>query len=313
MSSILCIGGCSFIGSNWINHRMARNGSYSVMVNLDKVDMPGSEENIKDRSNPGYVFIRGDMRDGDLVLSLLKQYEIDEVVVFAAYSHVDRSFEDPLSFIDNNIIGTYKVLESCRQYGLLRRLLYISTDEVYGQVSIDHPGSKEDASFVPTNPYSASKASAEMICSAYFHSFKVPIVILRSNNAFGPNQFPDKLIPKFISLLRNGERLPIHGKGDQRRNFIHTEDIARAVDIVIEKGKLGEAYNIGTDDEFSVLDIAEILIRDIKGLSTDTSMFIKYVQDRSFNDFRYHVNIDKITELGWKKQCDFREKLKQLY
>lgn len=312
MSNILCIGGCSFIGSNWINHRLALPDTYSTIVNLDKVDYPGTEENINDRSNPGYVFVRGTMLDSGLVSYLLTKYKIDTLVLFAAYSHVDKSFDDPMSFIENNVMGTCVVLECCRHYGKLKKFCLISTDEVYGYVSIDHPGCREDTPFNPTNPYSASKAGSEMIANSYFHSFKIPLVTIRCNNAFGPNQYPDKLIPKFVSLLKGGERLPIHGKGDQRRNFIHTEDIARAVDIVIEKGNLGEVYNIGTEDEFSVLEIAEILIREIKGDDVDPSLFIEYVSDRPLNDSRYHVNIDKITNLGWKKECDFMTKLKLL-
>jgi dTDP-glucose 4,6-dehydratase len=312
MSNILCIGGCSFIGSNWINHRLANSGSYNVIVNLDKVDYPGTEENIHDRSNPGYVFVRGSMMDGDLVSFLLTKYRIDTIVLFAAYSHVDDSFKNPISYLENNVIGTCKVLEASRAYGQLKKFCMFSTDEVYGYVSLDHPGCREDASFNPTNPYSASKAGSEMIANAYFHSFKIPLVTIRCNNAFGPNQFPDKLIPKFISLLKKGERLPIHGKGDQRRNFVHTEDIARAVDVVLEKGELGQVYNIGTEDEYSVVEIATMLIKQIKG-QADTSRFIEYVDDRPLNDSRYHVNIDKITELGWKKQCNFLSKLKELY
>ena len=203
MSNVLITGGLSLIGSNYINYSLS-NGRYKTIVNIDMVQFPGTEYNISKRDDPSYVFIRGDMGDMDLVSDILTRYDIDYVIHIAAFSHVDKSFDDPLSFTENNVLGTHKLIEACRKYGRVKKFIHFGTDEVYGEVDINHPGCKETESLDPTNPYSGSKAAAEMIVSSYYHSFDFPVVTIRCNNVFGPNQYPEKLIPRFIMLLKEG-------------------------------------------------------------------------------------------------------------
>jgi dTDP-glucose 4,6-dehydratase len=269
-------------------------------VNIDRLDYCANETNVTRTNN--YIFVKGDIKDSELVLLLLEKYHIDTVVHFAAQSHVDNSFEEwrSLDFTMDNVVGTHTLLECCRIYKKIHRFIHMSTDEVYGEVSIDHTGCCPERSLLnPTNPYAATKAGAEMLVRSYNHSFGLPTIVMRCNNVYGPNQYHEKVIPKFIHKLKNNQKCTIHGTGQTRRNFIHSTDVARAIDVIIEKGKIGKIYNIGTDNEYSVLEIATILINKYKP-GEQVENWIEFVPDRYFNDFRYSIDSSELRKLGWE-------------
>jgi dTDP-glucose 4,6-dehydratase len=304
--NILVTGGCGFIGSNFINYLLASNSNIQI-VNLDCLNYCASESNVA--ASPRYRFVKGNITSKDLVSHILEEYTIDTIVHFAAQSHVDNSFDNSLQYTVDNVLGTHTLLQAAKEYGRLARFLHFSTDEVYGEVDRDHPGCHEKSLLNPTNPYAATKAAAEFIVRSYFHSFKLPTIIVRCNNVYGPNQYPEKLIPKFIKLLREGKNLTIHGTGETRRNFIWAEDVARATCVILEKGDVNEIYNIGTDSEFSVLDVASLLV---KHMTTDGDLqnHVTFVPDRPFNDFRYSVDSSRLRELGWaEKHTNFEANL----
>lgn len=308
-TNILVTGGCGFIGSNFINYLLASNAAVKV-VNLDCLNYCATETNVVASSR--YRFVKGNITSKDLVSHILEEYTIDTIVHFAAQSHVDNSFDNSLQYTVDNVLGTHTLLQAAKEYGRLTRFLHFSTDEVYGEVDRDHPGCHEKSLLNPTNPYAATKAAAEFIVRSYFHSFKLPTIIVRCNNVYGPNQYPEKLIPKFIKLLREGKNLTIHGTGETRRNFIWAEDVARATCVILEKGEVNEIYNIGTDSEFSVLDVATLLV---KQMTTDGILdkHVRFVPDRPFNDFRYSVDSSRLRELGWKEQhTDFEKNILDL-
>lgn len=294
--NILVTGGCGFIGSAFLNYMLPKYRA-TKFVNLDRLDYCAREKNIKWKYD-NYIFIQGDICDGYLVLKILNQHNITHVIHFAAYSHVDNSFDNSVEFTINNVVGTHRILEACRIWNRIEKIIHVSTDEVYGE--IEEGTNMETAILKPTNPYAATKAAAEMIVQSYQKSFKMPIIITRGNNVYGKRQFPEKLIPKFITCLLNQDRLPIHGNGLNKRNFIHCDDVARAFEVILLKGMIGEIYNIGSQDEFSVLEIAEILKREI-----DKDAYLSYVEDRAFNDIRYSVDISKLAQLGWKQEISW--------
>jgi len=308
-TNVLVTGGCGFIGSNFINHLLKSNPHVTV-VNLDCLNYCASEANVVE--NARYRFVRGNITCKDLVGHLLQEYNIDTIVHFAAQSHVDNSFDNSLQYTIDNVMGTHTLLQAAKEYGKITRFLHFSTDEVYGEVDRDHPGCHEKSLLNPTNPYAATKAAAEFIVRSYYHSFKLPTIIVRCNNVYGPNQYPEKLIPKFIKLLREGKQLTIHGTGATRRNFIWAEDVACATCVILDKGVTNEIYNIGTDSEFSVLDVATMLV---KHMTTDGLLekHVTYVPDRPFNDFRYSVDSSRLRRLGWVEQrMDFEANLLDL-
>lgn len=296
--NILVTGGCGFIGSNFINHLLATDPVVSV-VNIDCLNYCASVANVV--NNTRYRFIQGNITSKDLVSHILAEYKIDSIVHFAAQSHVDNSFDNSLQYTIDNVLGTHTLLQAAKEYGRLKRFLHFSTDEVYGEVDRDHAGCTERSLLNPTNPYAATKAAAEFIVRSYYHSFKLPTLIVRCNNVYGPNQYPEKLIPKFIKLLREGKSLTIHGKGETRRNFIWAADVARATALILEKGAINEIYNIGTDSEYSVMDIASLLV---KHMTADglVDNHVTYVEDRPFNDFRYAIDSSLLRTLGWSEQ-----------
>jgi dTDP-glucose 4,6-dehydratase len=307
--NILVTGGCGFIGSNFINHLLSVNPDVSI-VNIDCLNYCASESNVI--ADPRYRFVKGNITSKELVIHILEEYQIDTIVHFAAQSHVDNSFDNSIQYTIDNVLGTHTLLQAAKEYGRLTRFLHFSTDEVYGEVDRFHPGCHEKSLLNPTNPYAATKAAAEFIVRSYYHSFKLPTIIVRCNNVYGPNQYPEKLIPKFIKQLREGKLLTIHGTGQTRRNFIWAEDVARATCVILEKGEVNEIYNIGTDAEFSVLDVAAILIRNITGERTIQDRII-FVPDRPFNDFRYSVDSTRLRQLGWTEQnTDFEANLRLL-
>jgi dTDP-glucose 4,6-dehydratase len=304
--NLLVTGGCGFIGSNFINrvHEKYR------IVNVDALYYCARIENLNEdvRVSSEYTFVHGNLCELDLV-SLLMEHEIDLVVHFAAQSHVTNSFSEPLNYTMDNIVGTHRLLEACRVYGRIQRFVHVSTDEVYGEslLGTDEVHKTERSVLCPTNPYAATKAGAEIMAQSYYHSFKMPIIITRGNNVYGPNQYPEKLIPKFITQLNRNERVTIEGTGGTVRAFLHVDDTVSAFELILERGVIGEIYNIGCDPgmEYSVKEIAEHLIRLIKG--DDVYSWITYVPDRPYNDLRYYISNDKLRSLGWTIKVPFNE------
>jgi dTDP-glucose 4,6-dehydratase len=310
--NILVTGGCGFIGSNFINYILNKcdNNTSVRIYNIDCLNYCANEANVT--PHPNYKLIKGNITSKDLVLHILNEYAIDAIIHFAAQSHVDNSFDNSLQYTTDNVMGTHVLLQAAKEYGKIKRFLHFSTDEVYGEVDLKHPGCHEKSLLNPTNPYAATKAAAEFLVRSYYHSFKLPVVIVRCNNVYGPNQYPEKLIPKFIKLLREGKKLTIHGNGATRRNFIWAEDVAIATEMIFYKGELNETYNIGTTQEFSVMDVATILIGK---MTTDKNLEnnIIYVEDRPFNDFRYSVDTTLLKSLGWEeKHTDFIKNIEGL-
>ncbi len=316
--NILVTGGCGFIGSNYINYILNKYNNIFIL-NIDRLDYCADELNIElqfRNDNTRYRLAISDINNKEFILRCLKNYQIDTVIHFAAQSHVDNSFGNSIQFTLDNVLGTHTLLECCKVYqqqsnSFLKRFLHISTDEVYGERKIDDPGCDEEKSLLdPTSPYAASKAAAEFMVKSYYHSFKLPIIIIRSNNVFGPRQYPEKLIPKFVTYLLEGKKCPIQGTGETRRNFIYTDDVSNALDIILKKGKINKVYNIGSEYEYSVLDILQYLMKELK-INKRMEEVSEYVEDRAFNDFRYTVNCDKLKELGWKLEITFEERIKR--
>ena len=246
------------------------------------------------------------------MLHILNEYAIDGIIHFAAQSHVDNSFDNSLQYTMDNVYGTHVLLQASKEYGRLKKFLHFSTDEVYGEVDLEHPGCHEKSLLNPTNPYAATKAAAEFLVRSYYHSFQLPTVIVRCNNVYGPNQYPEKLIPKFIKLLREGKKLTVHGTGETRRNFIWADDVAVATELIYNKGEINEIYNIGTTQEFSVLDVAKILVEK---MTEDKALenHVVFIEDRPFNGFRYSVDTRYLRELGWKEEHnDFVKNIESL-
>ncbi len=314
-NNILITGGCGFIASNFINYYFDRfNGN---IINIDAMYYCASEMNVNEniRNSHRYKFIKGNICSYDLVFHVLNEYKIDAIVHFAAQSHVQNSFADALQYTQDNIVGTHTLLEACRKYGKITKFIHVSTDEVYGQSLVnDNEEKKTESSILcPTNPYASSKAGAELIAQSYYHSFKMPIIITRGNNVYGKNQYPEKLIPKFISQLKNNEKVTIQGDGTHVRAFLNVFDVCKAFHLILEKGSIGEIYNIGSDDdsEYTVLQIAQILIKLIKK-TDDYNEWITYIDDRPFNDKRYYISSQKLKNLGWKIEVDFMVGIQEL-
>lgn len=313
--NLLVTGGCGFIASNFINH-ISNTQKYNI-INIDAMYYCANEENVnKDiRNSDYYTFVKGNICSEDLINHILTTHKIDMVIHFAAQSHVQNSFEDSLQFTKDNILGTHVLLESCRKYGKIQKFIHVSTDEVYGESmnNINETHKTEHSILCPTNPYAATKASAELIAQSYNHSYNMPIVITRGNNVYGPNQYPEKLIPRFIQQLQNNQKVTIQGDGSAIRAFLHTEDTVRAFEIILNNGVVGEIYNIGCDDnmEYSVLDVAKMLIKKIK--NTDNyDEWITYIEDRPFNDQRYYISNEKVKNLGWSIKVSFEDGIDRL-
>jgi dTDP-glucose 4,6-dehydratase len=304
--NVLITGGCGFIGSNVLNYLSAKYKKIHF-VNVDKLDYCSSESNviIEDKSN--YTFYKGNINNNTLINEILEKHNVDTIIHFAAQTHVDNSFGNSLHFTEDNISGTHNLLESCRAYGKIRRFIHISTDEVYGEVNDDHLGCDEENSLLnPTNPYAATKASAEFIVRSYNHSFNLPIIITRGNNVYGPHQYPEKVIPKFILQLISNKKCTIQGEGIAKRNFIHVSDTATAIEAILLHGRIGGIYNIGTNNEYTVRDIANILIQKLKP-NDKVEDWIEFIKDRNFNDKRYNVKAQKLVKLGWSEKMKFNQ------
>lgn len=301
--SILVTGGCGFIGSNFLNYALQKYPN-TRFVNLDKLDYCSDVDNVNTSSN--YTFVKGDITDGYLVLKLLNQYEIRKVIHFAAYSHVDNSFDNSLEFTRNNVLGTHQLLESCRIWGKIERFIHISTDEVYGDVEAGEYKC-EGALLLPTNPYAATKAAAEMLVNSYKKSYNLPVIITRSNNIYGPNQYPEKVIPKFI--LQNIKNIPYTiQNGDAKRSFLYVGDVVKAFDLILNNGVIGEIYNIGSHQEISIRDLCTYINN-----CTGYKNIYQQIPDRPFNDTRYGIDNTKIIQLGWTPTTYFIDGLLHTY
>ncbi len=295
-SNVMVTGGCGFIASNFLNRMKERYPSINF-VNVDKLDYCSNVENV----NPGVAtFIKGNVGNKELIEYLIKLYHFDAIFHFAAQSHVDNSFDNALSFTMDNTHATHVLVEACRRHIPDVEFIHFSTDEVYGESKTDVPFTENEGVLRPTNPYSASKAAAEMIVRSYIESFDMNIKVIRCNNVYGPNQYPEKLIPKFKRLLREDKKCTIHGSKSAtvKRAFMHVDDVVDAVDVIWKRGVPGEVYNIASDDELTVMEVTQLIIETIKG-TKNYDDWITYVEDRPFNDQRYYICAKKLKDLGW--------------
>jgi UDP-glucose 4,6-dehydratase len=308
-TSILLTGGAGFIGSNTALRILREYPDYKVVV-LDKMDYCASTKNLTEAAdNPNFKFIKGDICSSDLVSFIMRSEKIDTVMNFAAQTHVDNSFGNSITFTQNNIIGTHVLLEAARHMGgQIRRFIHVSTDEVYGEndEEAENEGQFDEAKtqMCPTNPYAATKAGAEMLVNSYKISYKLPTIITRGNNVYGPRQFPEKLIPKFIHLAMQGRPFTVHGDGGQQRSYMYVEDVAKAFTFVLHKGTVGEVYNIGTLHERNVMSVAKDIC---KRFDLDEKKQIVHVRDRLFNDARYWMCNKKLRALGWEEETTWEE------
>ena len=313
---LLVTGGCGFIGSNFVN-LILENYRKITVVNFDAMYYCANETNVleKWRKSKRYIFVKGNLCSMDLVRHVFETHKPTHVVHFAAQSHVQTSFTDSLQYTQDNIVGTHTLLEISRLYGKLKKFIHVSTDEVYGESMIDvnEKHKTEHSILCPTNPYAATKAGAELIAQSYNHSFNMPIVITRGNNVYGPNQYPEKVIPRFIEQLKDSRPVTIQGNGTCVRAFLHAYDTATAFQTILEKGKIGEIYNIGCDEgmEFSIMQVAKILIKLIHKTDNYTK-WITFIEDRPFNDQRYYISNQKLKDLGWNITISFNEGIKML-
>lgn len=301
---ILITGGFGFIGSNLI-HYLFHHYPKTILTNIDRLDYCSREEHVEMLlKSDRFVNYKIDLVNTDEVYKILCEREIEYVFHLAAQSHVDNSFNNSLQFSKDNVYGTHSLLEACKNYGNIKRFVHISTDEIYGETVQMKPFAETELPN-PTNPYAATKVGAEYIAKSYYHCFELPVIIIRGNNVYGPRQYPEKMIPRFISLLLNNEKCTIAGNGMMKRNFVHVTDICAGLCVVLEKGKVDEIYNIGDDDEKCVLEVALGLIDIIKDHPSNPEEHYKYVKDRYYNDFRYSIDSSKIRKLGWKPQIPF--------
>ncbi|KAG7988355.1 hypothetical protein I3843_03G183800 [Carya illinoinensis] len=307
--NILITGAAGFIASHVCN-RLIRNYPHYKIVVLDKLDYCSNLKNLlPSKSSPNFKFIKGDIESADLVNFILLSESIDTIMHFAAQTHVDNSFGNSLEFTKNNIYGTHVLLEACKVTGQIRRFIHVSTDEVYGETDEDAVvGNHEASQLLPTNPYSATKAGAEMLVMAYGCSYGLPVITTRGNNVYGPNQFPEKMIPKFILLAMKGKPLPIHGDGSNVRSYLYCEDVAEAFEVILHRGEVGHVYNVGTTKERRVIDVAREMCK-LFSLNPDTH--IKFVENRPFNDQRYFLDDQKLKNLGWFERTSWEEGLKK--
>ena len=305
----LITGGAGFIGTNYIRYILKMYPEDEIIC-VDKLTYAGNYDNLKEFENDGrFTFEQVDICDREAVYSLFETYSIDCVVNFAAESHVDRSIENPEIFLKTNIIGTEVLLDAVNKYGI-KRFHQISTDEVYGDLPLDRPDLKfeEDWGIKTSSPYSASKASADLLCLAYFRTYGTPVTISRCSNNYGPYQFPEKLIPLMIEKAQRNESLPVYGDGKNIRDWLYVEDHCSAIDKIVRLGKIGEIYNIGGYNEKSNIEIVKIILKALK----KPESLITFVKDRPGHDRRYAINSGKLqNELGWKPQTDFETGMRQ--
>ncbi|MFH1338465.1 MAG: dTDP-glucose 4,6-dehydratase [Candidatus Omnitrophota bacterium] len=299
---LLITGGLGFIGSNFIRYLISKYRNYKI-INLDLQTYAGNLENLMDiQNNPNYKFIKGDICDERVVDKLAKG--ADAIVNFAAQTHVDRSIVDASEFIQTNVYGTYVLLEAAKKYKI-SRIVQISTDEVYG--SKESGSFKEDDALHPNSPYAASKAAADHLARSYFVTYKLPVIIIRSSNNFGQFQYPEKVIPLFITNALENKKLPLYGDGLNVRDWLYVPDNCRAIDSILHKGEIGQIYNVAAGNEKANLELTKLILKIIG----KSESFIEYVKDRPGHDRRYSLDWSKIKNLGWQPQYQFQEALKE--
>ncbi|MBN2601207.1 MAG: dTDP-glucose 4,6-dehydratase [Candidatus Marinimicrobia bacterium] len=300
----LVTGGAGFIGSNYI-HYLFENYQQVKVVNLDKLTYAGNPENLADlKDNPDYIFVKGDICDAKIVNDIFVKFKPDFLINFAAESHVDRSIGDAEDFIRTDMYGVYVLLEATRKYGL-ERFIQISTDEVYG--SIDSGSFTEESPLKPGNPYSASKAGGDRLAYSYFNTYKLPVIITRASNNYGPFQYPEKLIPLFVTNAMEDKPLPLYGDGKNVRDWLYVKDHCKAIEFALKNGKLGEVYNIAGGSEMENIEITKLILR----LTGKTESLIKPVADRIGHDRRYSLNASKLKTLGWNQEHAFKTAMQE--
>lgn len=316
---ILITGGAGFIGSHVVRLFVTKYPDYQI-VNLDKLTYAGNLENLKDIEDfPNYTFEKGDIVDADFITALFQKYNFDGVIHLAAESHVDRSITDPMAFVMTNVIGTVNLLNAAREAwkgnGFEgKRFYHVSTDEVYGELHNPEEFFLETTSYDPRSPYSASKASSDHFVRAYHNTYKLPVVISNCSNNYGPNHFPEKLIPLMINNIIHNFPLPVYGKGENVRDWLFVKDHARAIDVIYHSGVNGETYNIGGFNEWKNIDLVHLLCKimdeKLERPEGTSAKLITYVQDRAGHDLRYAIDASKLmNELGWKPSLQFEEGL----
>lgn len=306
----ICVtGGAGFIGSNFVYYELEKHPEDEIVC-LDALTYAGNLETLEEAmKNPKFKFVKGDIADRKFIYDLFEKEKFDMVVNFAAESHVDRSIEEPEIFLQTNIMGTQVLMDACRKYGI-QRYHQVSTDEVYGDLPLDRPDLffTEETPIHTSSPYSSSKASADLLVLAYYRTYGLPVTISRCSNNYGPYHFPEKLIPLMISRALADESLPVYGKGENVRDWLHVYDHCSAIDLVIRKGRVGEVYNIGGHNERTNLEVVKTIL---EALNKPESL-INYVTDRKGHDLRYAIDPTKIeTELGWKPMYNFDTGIQQ--
>jgi dTDP-glucose 4,6-dehydratase len=320
--NILVTGGAGFIGCNFVRY-VLRNDRDVEIINLDALTYAGSVGNLKDLPNPSrHKFVQGDICDRALVDRLLREHRIDTVVHFAAESHVDRSITGPGAFVQTNVVGTYTLLEACRQYWQQEmqwnesqcRFHHISTDEVYGTLERDDPAFTETTPYAPNSPYSASKAASDHLVRAYFHTYQMPVVTTNCSNNFGPYQHGEKFIPTVIRSCKEQKAIPVYGDGSNIRDWLYVDDHCAGIWAVLNGGRLGETYNIGGGNEQQNIDIVRLICKlmdQIRPAGAPHAKLISFVTDRPGHDWRYAIDASKLTrELGWKRAERFEEEMR---
>lgn len=320
---ILVTGGCGFIGSNLLKYMVNKYPNYHF-VNMDALTYAGNMENLVDiESKPNYTFFKGDIRDMAMINMAFDSFDITDIIHLAAESHVDRSIKNPSVFAETNVMGTLNLLNAARERWCVfpincdkHRFHHVSTDEVYGSLDMN-PDNKfrEDTPYDPHSPYSASKAASDHFVKAYHDTYGLDVTISNCSNNYGPNQFPEKLIPLVINRLETNDKIPVYGKGLNVRDWLYVEDHAKAIDLIFHEGKSGETYNVGGNHEMTNIDIVTTIINiynDLTGKDINKDDVITYVQDRSGHDLRYSIDSTKLqTELGWKPEETFETGIKK--
>ena len=306
---IIVTGGAGFIGGNFVHYMLNKYNDYKIIC-LDALTYAGNMETLEPvKDNPNFKFYKADIADREAVYEIFEKEKPDIIVNFAAESHVDRSIDNPGIFLQTNIIGTGVLMDACRKYGITR-YHQVSTDEVYGDLPLDRPDLffTETTPLHTSSPYSASKASADLLVQAYHRTFKLPVTISRCSNNYGPYHFPEKLIPLIIANALADKELPVYGKGENVRDWLYVEDHCSAIDLIIHKGRVGEVYNIGGHNEKTNLEVVKIILKEL-GKSED---LIRYVTDRPGHDMRYAIDPTKIhNELGWLPETKFEDGIKK--
>jgi dTDP-glucose 4,6-dehydratase len=304
MKHIMVTGGAGFIGSNFVRTMLDRHPDYHILV-FDKLTYAGNLDNLLDvDDDPRYGFVQGDICDAEAVAEAVQKGQIDTIVNFAAESHVDRSIMDPDAFIKTDVYGTYVLLEAARRFGL-ERYHQVSTDEVYGHIPGNHRSLETDA-VAPRSPYAASKASGDLMTLAYHVTYRLPVTITRGANNIGPYQYPEKVVPLFVTNALEDQPLPVYGDGKQRRDYQYVLDHCEAIDVVLHRGQIGEVYNVGTGGEIENLSMIEILLDELD----KPRSLIQHVEDRPGHDRRYCLNVDKLRALGWQPRHSHEEAIR---